>query len=341
MAEDNVFGGYDRRFTTTQDVLADDGKKISNPKLVGSGTGIVDWKTIEFWFGGADGKTPYSNRSNWRRIDLGGINFSKNPVKDCVVLIPEQTEFKVSSEVKYRDESEDAGGGAGGILDALKSGVEIFTGSVQRPEWGARSFEDLGPMGLDGEHTFKFAYGKFGLFNAFEEVVKPILALTLFFGVEARRYDENGNLVDDWNGHLMKSAAANINSPAPTHAQFLAEKVLGAADTVFNGLRNTSWDDISSRSLAKNLARANALIQSALASGAHNVSTSSAHRNCYMSWGRFMFGPFQYDKIEYMFDQKNMDSNGWPTMGQFTISGIKSMRRSTTQALISPLVRGV
>lgn len=329
MAEDNVFGGYDRRFTRTQDVLADDGKKVSDPKLVGSGTGIVDWKTIEFWFGGADGKTPYDGRSNWRRIDLGGINFSENPVKDCVVLIPEQTEFKVASEVKYRDESEDAGGGAGGILDAIKSGVEIFTGSVQRPEWGARSFEDLGPMGLDGDRTFKFAYGKFGLFNAFEEVVKPILALTLFFGVEANS--------DNWNGHLLNSAAANINSPMPTHAQFLAERVKDVCGT----LKNASWDDLSGSLLAKKLAEANALIQSALASGAHNVSTSSAYRNCYMSWGRFMFGPFQYDKIEYMFDQKNMDSNGWPTMGQFTISGIKSMRRSTTQALISPLVRGV
>lgn len=333
---DDIFGGYDRRFTQTQEVLANEGKNVVDPKLIGPGTGVIDWKTIEFWFGGADGKESYKNRTNWRRIDLGGINFSENPVKDSVVLLPEQTEFKVASEVKFRDESEDAGGGAGGILDAIKSGVEIFTGSVQRPEWGARTFEDLGQLGLNGEYTFKFAYGKFGLFDAFEEVVKPILALTLFFGVEAQRYEDKV-LVDDWNGHLLKSAASNIANPAPTHAQFLAERVKGA----FGTLRNVSWDDISGGTLAQNLATANALIQSALASGAHNVSTSKAYRNCYMSWGRFMFGPFQYDKIEYTFDQKNMDSNGWPTIGQFTISGIKSMRRSTTQALISPLVRGV
>lgn len=324
MAEDNVFGGYDRRFTTTQDVLANDGKKISDPKLVGSGTGIVDWKTIEFWFGGADGKTPYDGRSNWRRIDLGGINFSENPVKDCVVLIPEQTEFKVASEVKWEDEETGTTKG-GGILDVLQMAAEVFAGSTMRPEWSARSFSDLGQLGLGNEYTFKFAYGKFGLFNAFEEVVKPILALTLFFGVEAHS--------DNWNGHLLNSAAANINNPGPTHAQFLAERVLGALGT----LRGASLSDLQGNALAK----ANALIQSALAAGAHNVSTSNAYRNCYMSWGRFMFGPFQYDKIEYMFDQKNMDSNGWPTMGQFTISGIKSMRRSTTQALISPLVRGV
>ena len=326
---DSLFGGYDRRFTETDQVLKDDGKMSTKPKLIGAGTGVIDWKTIEFWMGGADGAKSYEGKTNWRKIKLGGIDFSSKPVSDNVVLIPEQTEFKVASEIKWKEESEDAGGGAGGILDAIKSGVEIFTGSVARPEWSARSFEDLGPLGVEGEYTFKFAYGKFGLFNAFEEVVKPILALTLFFGVEA--------LGDDWNGHLLKSAASNINSPAPTHAQFLAERVKGA----FGTLKSVNWDDLTGGTLAQNLAEANALIQSALAAGAHNVSTSSAYRNCYMSWGRFMFGPFNYGKISYMFDQKNMDSNGWPTVGSFTIGDIKSMRRSTTQAMVSPLIRGV
>ncbi len=326
---DSNFGGYDRRFTDVKLVLTDDGKKVSDPKLIGAGTGVIDWKTVEFWMGGADGAKSYEGRTNWRKINLGGIDFSSKPVSDNVVLIPEQTEFKVASEIKWKEESEDAGGGAGGILDAIKTGVEIFTGSVARPEWSGRSFEDLGPLGVEGEYTFKFAYGKFGLFNAFEEVVKPILALTLFFGVDA--------IADDWNGHLLKSAASNINSPAPTHAQFLAERVKGA----FGTLKDTNWDDLTGGTLAQNLAEANALIQSALAAGAHNVSTSDAYRNCYMSWGRLMFGPFNYGKISYMFDQKNMDSNGWPTIGQFTIGDIKSMRRSTTQAMISPLVRGV
>lgn len=339
MAEDNVFGGYDRRFTRTQDVLANDGKKVSDPKLVGSGTGIVDWKTIEFWIGNAKGTESYQNRTNWRKINLGGINFSEKgkSVSDNVVLIPEQTEFKVAGEVKWEDEETGTSKG-GGLLDLLQSAAEIFAGSTMRPEWSARSFSELGQLGLNGEYTFKFAYGKFGLFNAFEEVVKPILALTLFFGVEAgRKKNDRSEVIrdNDWNGHLLESAASNIVNPGPTHAQFLAERVLGALGT----LKGKSV--LSGEGLAQDIARANALIQSALAAGAHNVSTSSAYRNCYMSWGRFMFGPFQYDKIEYTFDQKNMDSNGWPTMGQFTISGIKSMRRSTTQALISPLVRGV
>ena len=332
---DDKFGGYDRRFTGVSQVLENDGnsESIGEPKLIGSGTGVIDWKTVEFWMGSATGdKTEsYQGRTNWRKINLGGIDFSEKgkSVSDNVVLIPEQTEFRVESEVKWGDVSENVGGGAGGILDALKTGVEIFTGATARPEWSARTFEDLGPMQLGGEYTFKFAYGKFGLFNAFEEVVKPILALTLFFGIEA--------LGDDWNGHLLNSAASNIRNPAPTHAQFLAERVMSGVET----LKNNNWSNLANGNLASAMKEANALIQSALAKGAHNVATSGAWRNCYMSWGRFMFGPFNYGKISYSFDQKNMDSYGWPTLGQFTISDIKSMRRSTTQAMISPLVRGV
>lgn len=332
---DTKFGGFDRRFTETSQVLINDGKKVEDPKIVGGGTGVINWKTVEFWIGGANGTDVYKDRTNWRKINLGGIDFSNKPVSDKVVLIPEQTEFKVVSEVKYKDESEDVGGGAGGILDAIKSGVEIFTGAVARPEWSARSFEDLGPFGLDGEYTFKFAYGKFGLFNAFEEVVKPILALTLFFGVEARVEDEKGNSLS-WDGHLLNSAASNISNPAPTHAQFLAERVKDAVGT----LKNFNFNS-EGASFASAMKEANALIQSALAAGAHNVSTSKTYRNCYMSWGRFMFGPFTFGKTSYSFDQRNMDSNGWPTVGSFTIGDIKSMRRSTTQAMISPLVRGV
>lgn len=325
-----AFNGYDRRFTGTEEVLKNDGKLTDKEALgFAGGTNIVKLKTIDFWFGNADGTASYQNRTNWRRINLGGINFDsdKTAVSDNVVLIPEQTEFKVASEVKWENEETGTSKG-GGLLDVLKTASEVFSGSTARPEWSGRSFSDLGELSLNGEYTFKFAYGKFGLFNAFEEVVKPILALTLFFGIEANS--------EEWNGHLLKSAAANINNPGPTHAQYLVSVIKGAVGDISNAA-----NVFSGGGAAQTLAEANSLIQSALARGAHGIATGNLYRNCYLSWGRFMFGPFQYDKIEYMFDQKNMDSYGWPTMGQFTISGIKSMRRSTTQALISPLVRGV
>jgi hypothetical protein len=326
MAE--VFGGLDRRFTSTKEVLDKNKMEaIEKNDLFVPGTNILKWKTVDFWFGNAKGTDSYQDRTNWREINLGGIDFSKNPVEKSVVLLPEQTEFKVVSEVKWENEETGTSKG-GGLLDVLKTASEVFSGSTARPEWSGRSFSDLGELSLNGEYTFKFAYGKFGHFDAFKEVVKPILALTLFFGIEADS--------KDWDSHLLNSAAANINNPGPTHAQYLASVIKGAIGDISNAA-----NVFSGGSATQTLAEANSLIQSALARGAHNIATGNLYRNCYMSWGRFMFGPFQYDKIEYMFDQKNMDYNGWPTMGQFTISGIKSMRRSTTQALISPLVRGV
>lgn len=257
-----AFNGYDRRFTGTEEVLKNDGKLTDKEALgFAGGTNIVKLKTIDFWFGNADGTASYQNRTNWRRINLGGINFDsdKTAVSDNVVLIPEQTEFKVASEVKWENEETGTSKG-GGLLDVLKTASEVFSGSTARPEWSGRSFSDLGELSLNGEYTFKFAYGKFGLFNAFEEVVKPILALTLFFGIEANS--------EEWNGHLLKSAAANINNPGPTHAQYLVSVIKGAVGDISNAA-----SVFSGGGAAQTLAEANSLIQSALARGAHGIAT--------------------------------------------------------------------
>ena len=45
---DDKFGGYDRRFTDVTEVLKNNGnsESIGEPKLIGSGTGVIDWKTV-------------------------------------------------------------------------------------------------------------------------------------------------------------------------------------------------------------------------------------------------------------------------------------------------------
>ena len=157
MAE--VFGGLDRRFTSTEEVLdTEKMKAIDKNKPFVTGTNIHKWKTIDFWLGSANGKDSYKNRTNWRRINLGGINFDsdKTAVKESVVLLPEQTEFKVASEIKWENEETGTSKG-GGFLDVLKTASEVFSGSTARPEWVARSFSDLNELGLNGEFTFKFA----------------------------------------------------------------------------------------------------------------------------------------------------------------------------------------
>ena len=152
---DDKFGGYDRRFTGVSQVLEEDGssKSIGEPKLIGSGTGVIDWKTVEFWMGSATGDKSYQGRTNWRTINLGGINFSKKPVSSNVVLIPEQTTLKVESEIKWKDESENVGGGGVIIVslafvfldavDEIAVAIERFAGLQDGIRFVIRNVDDV------------------------------------------------------------------------------------------------------------------------------------------------------------------------------------------------------
>lgn len=315
----------DLRYAKTGDVLTSKGKSPKPPTLVGHLGKVPSWKTVDLFIGGSS--LSGGIRTNWREIDVGGFDFSSNPVSSNVLLIPESGTFGINGGIDASSlEAENAGGGAGGLMDIIKGAAEIFTGAVAIPEWGATVFKGLKRLQFEGALEFKFNFGSAGLNSGFEEVVKPILALCLFFGVEAK---------GDFNGHL-RAAAANIKSPYPTQAEFLAARVKGVVDSV-GGLDFTD----SAEDLAGNLAKANAAMQSALASGAKAVSTSSAYRNLYMSWGRFTLGPLTYKDIKYSFNMDELDTDGWPISGSFTVGGLESMRASTTQALVSPFVKGV
>lgn len=328
MSDKSIF--EEVRFTDTSQVFANNGKNVKEPKMLGPLGKIPSWKTIDFFMGDYQFSNSYSGRGvNWRKINLSGIDFGSNPVNENVLLIPEKDDFKITSSIKYGEPKETLGN-AGGIIDMLKGASEIFSGASEIPAWDAKTFENLGNLEVDGEFTFKFRFGNAGLYNAFEEVVKPILALTLYFGIE----------VDGENTTLSK-AANRIKTPMPTQHQFLATKIKG----IIKDVRNSNSDLVSNlnsdNTPVNYLAKANAVIQSALATGAKDVSLSSEYRNLYMSWGRFLVGPLIYDKYSYSFKMTELDTYGWPIEGSFTISGLSSMRKSTTQAMISPFVKGV
>lgn len=323
----------DLRFTSPDQVLADGGKNKKDPEMLGPLGKIPSWKTVDFYMGNYNQSAAYEGRNcSWRNINIGKIDFSgENAVNKNVLLIPDTETLEVTGGVNYESTTESGGGGASTLLDAIKDGISIFTGSTAVPEWSAKTFKDLKPLSLGGEFKFTFKYGSAGLYNAFEEVVKPIIALILFFGIEA------GN-TDDFSNHI-KVAASNVLNPMPTKGQFMAERLKGGIAVAKGDI--ASDGGLSASTLASNLNKANALIQSALAAGAHEVSTGNRYRNIYMSWGRMTIGPLLYADIKYGFKQVEMDAYGWPLEGWFTVSGLESMRSSTTQALLSPFIQGV
>lgn len=319
----------DLRYTSASDVLKD-GKSPKPVEMVGPGGGVANWKEVNFFMGGVSGTATQGRENDWRHIVSkdGSIDFSgDNAVSSNVLLIPEAESLEVKGGVSLSQFSESVDEGKSKILDLLNDGVQAFTGTKFVPEWNAMTFTDLKQLEVGCPMEFKFHYGSAGLYSGYEEVVKPIIALILFFGVEG------GD--GDIDGHISVSGT-NVVSPYPTKAEFLMEKVKSAGAKLKGGLDSIT----SAASLANGLAEANTLIQSVIAGGAQEVATSSAYRNVYLQWGRLTIGPLVYEGLSYSMTMKDLDDNGWPVAGSFKVEGLKSMRKATTQAMLSPFIKG-
>lgn len=324
----------DQRFTSSKDVLKDGAAKPTKSiEMVGTGGGVANWKEMNFFMGSSKGTATSGRENDWRHITSkdGSIDFKSNPVNKNVLLIPEMDSLEVRGGISVAQFNESADEGKSKILDLLKEGVEMFTGTKAVPEWNATVFSDLKQLELGGPLEFKFHYGSAGLYSGYEEVIKPIIALTLFFGVEAG----DGTI----DGHL-NAAVTNIASPYPTKAQFLMEKVKSAGTTLKSAASDIASGSLDGASLASAMSKANTMIQSVIAGGAAEVALSSAYRNVYLQWGRLTLGPMVYEGYGYSLNMKDLDDNGWPISGSFKVEGLKSMRKSSTQAMLSPFIKG-
>lgn len=314
MAEDK----FDRRQTSDSAFL----ENKDNPvplRLVGPYGKVPNWKCVDFWMGGINKENPSPGnntfRQNWRNNNYGNIDFSSKPVNENVLLIPEGMELRVEGGLDLTDVSESIGKGDD-LLSILAEATAIIKGSMAVPQYKPRVLNGLKPMTMPNSFKFKFHYGAAGLYDAFEEVVKPIFALVGFFGVKS----DSGVL----------SPAITSGLPYPTKGVFIFNKIRGAV----NGVK-----DMAEKGF-EGLADMNAQLQSALASGAMGIATSENYHNLWISWGRFTLGPFQYTDIKYAFNMEQFDSNGWPLNGEFEIGGISSMRVSSSSAMVSPVIVG-
>lgn len=332
----------DLRFANPADFLAKTGtiQKVGAPtseklELGGPAGKTPLIKTVDFFMGGYDttGDGSYlpngqRNWNSWRNIHEGEIDFSRDPVNSNVLLIPSNMTVSVEGGMDLEDVKESFGK-AGSILDVLSSVNEILTNTKAIGEWAGRTFKDVQSLKIGpSEYEFEFKFGNAGLNNSFEEVVKPIVALTMFFGVSAGT---------DYKDHLKNSAGA-INVPYPTKAEYFVSFVKGAISSAADTANILTSGEASA---TQTLSQANFAIQSALCAGAKNVALSNQYRNLYLTWGRMTFGPLTYSGYKYSFDMSNLDEWGWPTSGKFTLSNLQSPRKATTQAMLSPFFRGV
>lgn len=283
-------------------------------------------KTIDFFMGGQKDNsfTSKKERENWRTIKRNNIDFSgDNAVNKNVLLIPEDMNLTVNGGIAIEDAKEQLGS-TNSFLDFLTKANEIINGTKFVAAWQAKTFQDLEALTIGPtDFEFKFNFGNAGLYNSFEEVVKPIVALMLFFGV-----DSSGTI---------EASSASIDPPYPTKAQYFAGQVKGILGAATSTIQNGFNADSASGALAE----ANAKVQAALSSAARATALSNEYNNLYFSWGRFVIGPLTYKNYSYSFDMSNLDEWGWPTSGKFKLSNLSSMRKSTTQAMLSPFIQGM
>ena len=320
MAEDK----FDRRQASGSAFL----ENKDNPvplRLVGPYGKVPNWKCVDFWMGGFDGKNPVgnklTNRTNWRRNAYGNIDFSKNSVNENILLIPEGMTLEVSGGMQLDSVNESIGKGDD-FLSILSEATAIITGSMAVPQWTPKVFSTFQQLKLAQGFKFNFHYGAGGLYDAFEEVVKPIYALVGFFGVKSNGADS--------------SIISPDSLPYPTKGVFMFNKLKGA----ISGVKDLVGNGVEGADAAQKLANANAKLQSLLAAGAYGIASSSKYLNLWVSWGRFTLGPFQYQEIKYSFDMSMFDSNGWPMNGTFEVNGLESMRASSGSAMTSPVIIG-
>lgn len=289
-------------------------------ELVGPYKKVPIWRTVDFWMGGVNSKGMLSTtkRSNWRTFkNPSGLDFSSSPVNENVLLIPSSKELKFTGGINLKDFSQNLGKAAD-FLEILTQAQEIFSGSRVVPIWKPRVLESLKELTMGGDFEFNFNFGEAGLYDAFEEVVKPVYALLNFFGVETFNNGITANV-------------STLDTPYPTSTEFIATQIKEGFSALINGI------DTSDASV---LSKLNSTLQNSIQAGAGAVARSSSYHNLWVSWGRFTFGPMTYSDIEYSFTMDNFDSYGWPLKGKFKLGGVKSMRMSTTSTLTSTIITG-
>ena len=155
--------------------------------------------------------------------------------------------------------------------------------------------------------TFKFAFGQAGLFDAAEEVVRPILALALYFAPSER----SGGMVQ---GVLpTESYVKVLGAYAVSQSAVSAAKSLMSGDNILNSV-NAVYSTLN-----KNVSK---IYDGA---GARGIMIAR--------YGNLIIPPFVVSSVKWKFDMSQVDENGYPYRGELTLGGIESFQMATRELI--------
>ena len=340
----------------------------SNSEYKGSGQGAIttdeqnaytpslNWaKVWRLRFGGGR-----SDWDNWRKRSTNHIvNIDNN-----INLISEKNEIAIDAKQKFGEVSLDKMTDFGplskikkvvkgiGSIAATASGFigNGADGIVTSTYGGLKGLMGLEPLSIPASLTFTFYFGQAGLYDATKEVVLPIIALA---GCVAA-YNSNSEF-----SHMLRGQVPGTEYLA---GQILKQVIYSAGanskellKTLAGALESTSTDKndadskgsgMMSKAIDTAFSAANTMANVAISVNdsiykmidqTYRTVTAGNNRMAYFKLGVLEVGPCYVEGTNINFDFSATDSNGMPTKGTITYSGISTPLLSTAGNIQSML----
>ncbi len=199
--------------------------------------------------------------------------------------------------------------GGNGLLDFSGSNAEtgMYVSMYKDfPVWKGSSATGL------NEVTLKFFFGQAGEYDAYREVVVPILTLARMNAPSVTK-SNNG--------------ATRLHGPMKTGTQFLSSMVVNGIGGFFDGEGGLSiGKDDGDAGLGVIAKSADKILSATYSAFDRAVSNSIADCNLfYFRLGRAIYGPALIKSVSWSFDFTEVDSKGYPTQGFISFKDVSKL----------------
>lgn len=253
-------------------------------------------------------ETPEIKTSNTYKLPLAEIFNSKKSSEDS--SSSSSLLGSISSAVKKVTTIATAAGALATSISNSASGNEGTVTSSTFAPWVAQipSYDPKEINGLEFRYTFKFSIGQYGLWNAKEEVVKPILNL----------------ITPTLPQHIN---AFSVNGPYPNEFGLLSDMIVNNVTSLFSGSNSeeTTVQDETGASTAGTSSSGNFIVD--LGSSLEKVGRvlegviSKAYNNYTytLEFGNFLTLNHVIIKNSTTKFSSRVDQHGWPVAGSCTL----------------------
>ena len=201
--------------------------------------------------------------------------------------------------------------GAGGAMDSLTAKIHNIAPDVAASQQFMLKYKNIPAwtgtdnLTIPSQLTFKFTFGQAGLFDAAEEVVRPIMSLAMYFAPSENGATVDGILPTEQYVKIAGAMAVGRSVSSAVREMAQGNGILSGVKAVYNTLNSE---------VAK-------------------IYNGNARGIMIARYGNILIPPFVVNSVKVKFDMAEVDENGYPYRGEITLSGIESFQMATQRLL--------